>query len=132
MNEKIFKRLMLMLIFMITSFPISANTESRDDSSSSGNGDAVLRQHDEYPDIKRCPSKIILEVVYSDGMLTLISNYYEGAFSLRFENYDTGESHEVSSILVGESIPVQLNYGEYEVKAISEEGIVLSGFMQVY
>lgn len=132
MNAKVLKNLLLMLVIMMTSLSASADSGSSQDTSQNGNGTAVLDLIAHDPKTKRMPSRNRLEIVYADGSLTLFSNYYEGAFSLRFENYDTGESHEVSSILVGESIPVQLNYGEYEVKAISEEGIVLSGFMQVY
>ncbi|MDE5871536.1 MAG: hypothetical protein K2H22_06325 [Muribaculaceae bacterium] len=73
-----------------------------------------------------------MEIFYSDGVLSLLSDYYDGEFSLCFENCESGESHEVSSILVGESVAVELNYGEYVVTAINGDGIMLSGFMQVY
>ena len=78
------------------------------------------------------PSRNVLEVVYADGILTLTSNYYEGGFFLSLENYESGEIHEIPSIQVGQSAPLELNYGEYQVNAVSEDGTALSGFMQVY
>ncbi len=100
--------------------------------SSSSEGEAILYLEKVDPFKKRMPSPNYLEIVYSQGFLTLTSNCYEGHFSLSFTNLDTGESHEVPSIIVGESASISLSNGEYEVAATGPDGLALVGFMQVY
>lgn len=83
------------------------------------------------PKTKRAPSRNFLEIVCSDGTVTLLSETYNGEFSLSFENCESGESYEIPSIYVGESVSFELNVGEYQVDAVSEDGTVLSGVMDV-
>ena len=132
MVAKIYSKFLWMLVVFMASFPLYAESGSSQNSNPPANGSAVLRLQSKYKDIKRMPSANCMEIFYSDGVLSLLSDYYDGEFSLCFENCESGESHEVSSILVGESVAVELNYGEYVVTAINGDGIMLSGFMQVY
>ncbi|MDE7097483.1 MAG: hypothetical protein K2O47_08330, partial [Muribaculaceae bacterium] len=94
-------------------------------------GSAILDLQSRCPRTKRMPSKNHLELIYSDGVLTLLSNYYEGVFSLSFENNESGEYYEIPSIFVGESISFELTSGVYQVDAISTDGTILSGIMEI-
>ncbi|MDE6549641.1 MAG: hypothetical protein K2L22_11655 [Muribaculaceae bacterium] len=108
------------------------SVDSRADNGSSSGGDALLTQQVTNPLRKRMPSRDYLEVMYENGVLSLSSNSYEGNFSLSFINIESGESHEVPSIFVGETISIFLPCGEYEVSAMGSDGLVLHGFMQVF
>ncbi|MDE5997841.1 MAG: hypothetical protein K2G77_06495 [Muribaculaceae bacterium] len=127
---KLKKSIQSIFIGMIamTSFPLMASS----DISARGNGDAILTTKEEDPLRKRMPSRNIMQLIYFDGMLTLTSDYFEGVFSLSFVNYETDDTYEVPSIQVGQSAPLELEYGEYQVNAIGEDGSHLSGFMEVY
>ena len=102
------------------------------DNGSSSGGGAILTQQEENPLRKRMPSRNHLEVMYENEVLTISSESYEGDFSLSFINIESGESHEVSSIFVGETRSIFLPCGEYEVSAKGPDGLVLYGFMQVF
>ena len=132
MNTKIFNRFVLTLAVMLMSLSTFADSGSSQKSNPPANGKAVLSLHKKDPDIKRMPSRNHLDVVYENGMITLLSESYEGDFSLSFINVESGESYEVSSIFVGETISIFLPCGEYEVSAMGPDGLVLSGFMQVF
>lgn len=130
MKSKLIKLILSVFIgiLVLSLFPI----ESRADNGSSSGGDALLTQQVTNPLRKRMPSRNYLEVTYENGVLSLSSESYEGDFSLTFINIEAGESYEVSSIFVGEAISVDLLCGEYEVLAIGPDGLVFSGFMQVF
>lgn len=132
MNTKIFKRIVLMMSIMLISLSAFADSESSQKSNPPANGSAVLLLVRKDPDIKRMPSNNHLDVVYENGILSLLSESYEGDFSLSFINIESGESYEVSSIFVGETISVDLPCGEYEVSAMRSDGLILAGFMQVF
>lgn len=104
---------------------------SRADNHSSAGGDAILTQQEGRPTRKRMPSRNHLDVVYENGILTLLSESYEGEFSLCFENCTSGENYEIPFISVGESVMFELSFGEYEVCAKGEDGLILSGFMEI-
>ncbi len=106
--------------------------ESYADNSSSPGGDAFLTQQEISPRKKRIPSRNYLEVRYENQSLSFLSESYEGEFSLSFTNIETGESYEVPSISVGDSVSFIIPCGEYEVYAIGPDGLILGGFMQVY
>lgn len=129
MIAKILNKLTMFVAIMATTFSVLAEPQT---ANTSANGSAALNRLSHYPKTKRMPSGNVLEVVYTDGILTLESNFYEGPFSLSFENNETGEIYEVSAIYVGQSVPLELKCGEYQVNAIGEDGCVLSGFMQIY
>lgn len=101
------------------------------DNSHSSTGDAILTQQEGRPTRKRMPSRNHLDVVYENGILSLLSESYEGEFSLRFESCFSGESYEIPSISVGESVMFELGFGEYEIIAEGEDGLILSGFMEI-
>ena len=115
-------------VIMFTSVPVIASS----DKSSQSSGDTILTQYENDPLRKRMPSRNFLEVIYLDGFITIDSYYYEGEFSLSLENCESGECYEVSSIQVGESVPLTLPCGEYQVKAVGMAGIVLSGYMEIF
>lgn len=120
--------LSILIVLMALLIPVLTYA---DNGSSSGGG-AILTQQEENPLRKRMPSRNHLEVMYENEVLTISSESYEGDFSLSFINIESGESHEVSSIFVGETISIFLPCGEYEVSAMGSDGLVLYGFMQVY
>lgn len=123
-------KFLLMLALMLTS--ISAVADSGSKPNPSTNGDAVLDLLKEYPDIKRMPSRNHLEVSYANGIVSLTSDFYEGEFSMTFENLESGAIVEVPSISVGEVAPLELTIGEYAVTAIAVDGTTLVGYMEVY
>lgn len=131
MDAKILNKLLVMLVMMLASFSANADSGSSGNTTQ-GNGSAILELQAHSPKSKRMPSRLHLEVVYQDGTVTLLSDFYEGVFSLSFENLETGEAYEVSPILVGGSASLDLGCGEYQVNAIGEDGTLLAGFMQVF
>ena len=131
MNTKIFKRIVLMLTIMLTSLSAFADSGTSQKSNPPASGRAVLDLVRKDPDIKRMPSRNHLDVVYENGILTLLSESYEGEFSLCFENCTSGENYEIPSISVGESVMFELGFGEYEIIAEGEDGLILSGFMEI-
>ena len=122
------KRILLMMIVLFSSISLSAE-ESHGSSSSAGSVRLTCLGKGSIK--KRMPSRTNIDVVYQDGVLTISSDFYEGEFSLSFENCESGESYEIPSIYVGESVPFELNVGEYQVDAIGVDGTVLSGVMDV-
>lgn len=129
MNLKNLKSIFIMMTVLLSSVcAIAADSKSE---SSYNTGSARLTYVGKGSVKKRMPSKYVMEAIYSDGMLTLLSETYEGEFSLSFENCESGESYEVLSIVVGESVLLDLDCGEYEVNAWSEDGTMLSGILEV-
>ena len=125
-------KLLLVAVLMTMSLSALADVQSSGKSNPPANGSAVLKSQSRDPLTKRIPSGLSMEVIYDDGLLTLTSDYYEGGFSLSFENYETSAINEIQSIQIGESVPLSLEIGEYQLTAISEDGTELIGFMQVY
>ena len=119
---------MLFGLLAMTAFPVMADT----DISSPATGDAVLTEEEEDTFRKRMPSRMILQLVYEDGRVSIFSDYFVGEFSLCFESLESGESFYLPSIHVGESLPMQLECGEYDLTAVSEDGTLLYGFLQIY
>lgn len=125
-------RFLLMLALMLTSISAVAESGSSQKPKPSSNGSAVLNLQKKDPDIKRMPSRNCLEVVYAEGIVSLSSDFYEGEFSMTFENLESGAVAEVPSISVGESAPLELTIGEYAITAIAVDGTTLVGYMEVY
>ncbi|MDE6741845.1 MAG: hypothetical protein K2J58_05895 [Muribaculaceae bacterium] len=121
-------RSMLFGLLAVTAFPVMADT----DTSSPATGDAVLTVKNEDTLRKRMPSRMILQLVYEDGRVSIYSDFFVGEFSLRFESQECGDNYYLPSIHVGESAPIQLEYGEYYLTAVAEDGTVLSGCLQIY
>ena len=92
MVAKIFYKLFLVLIVMMASLSISAETDTAHNSTQ-GNGSAVLNTHHERPKDLRMPSRNFLELQYSSGMLSLFYNYYEGDLSILLVNKKNLESN---------------------------------------
>lgn len=126
------KKIFVTVVLMTMSLPALADGQSSGNSNPPANGSAVLKQQSRDPLTKRIPSGLSMEVIYENGILTLTSNHYTGAFSLSFENYETGETYAVPSIQIGESTPLILEIGEYELTVTGEDGTELIGFMQIY
>ena len=68
------------------------------------------------------------------GRLSLFSDTCEGEFSLCIKNTETFETYQVFSITVGESVPLDLECGVYEVNANADnqDGVSLTGYMTVF
>lgn len=133
MKHKINFRLVLLSVFIMAAIPIFADSDSSQNTSpSSKSGDAVLQIKSDKPIIKRSPSKNVLEIIYSDNMLSLTSNYYEGEFTIRFESYETGETVTVPSIFVGDICDIDLDCGEYTVSAERSDGLSFTGYLEIF
>ena len=130
MIAKILNKLTGLAVLLAVTFPVWA--EPSKNSTPSPNGSAVLLLQSKHTNTKRVPSNVSLEIIYSEGILTLSSDYYVGEFSLSFENYETGATYEIPSIQIGGSAPLALEIGEYQLTAVGEDGTVLMGYMQVY
>ena len=124
-NVKIF---IMMTVLLSSMCAIAADSKSE---SSYSTGSARLTYVGKGSVKKRIPTKNVMEVIYCNGMLTLLSDTYEGEFTLTLENAQSGEYYEVSSIVVGESVLLDLSCGEYQVNAWSVGGTILSGIMEV-
>ena len=119
--------------FLVGLFILSASSvmDASDKSNQSG-GDAILTEEGKDPLRKRMPSRNYLEVIYSNGVLSLHSETYEGVFSLQFDSSRSVETYVVPFINVGESVAIELESGIYKVTAEGEGGIVLSGMMELF
>ena len=115
----------------MAAIPIFADSDSSQDSSTSKSGDAVLQKEAQNPKGKRIPSRNVLELIYSDNILSLTSNYYEGEFTIRFESSETGEIVTLPSIYVGDVCIIDLDCGEYTVSAERSDGLSLSGYLEI-
>ncbi len=129
MNANYLKRILILFGVLLMSLTGLAEPSSSDPS---GNGDAVLVIVETNPIKKRIPSRNFLEVTYSEGSLTLSSNFYEGEYSIQFVNIASGESLLIPSISVGETVTFDLIMGEYEIRAENSEGQIFNGFMEVF
>lgn len=132
MIAKTLNKLVLAMAIIAMALPVFAESESSKNSNPPANGSAVLLLQSKHTNIMRMPSSNSIEVVYSNGILTFTSKYYEGEFSLIFENYETGITYEIPSIMIGESAPIDLEIGEYQLIAVGKDETTLIGFMQVY
>lgn len=132
MVAKFSNKLALVFIAFVTAISVWADSGSSQSSEPKAQGNGVLNLQVHHPKGKRMPSINVMEVEYYDGVITLSSNYCEGEFSLSFTNTDSGESNMLPSIQVGQSVALELEYGEYEVTAVGCDGTMLAGFMQVY
>ena len=101
------------------------------DDNSSADSSAILTTVGHGSIRKRIPSKNYLELVYSYGVLTLSSDVYEGEFSLKFANTETGECITIPSIYVGGSINIELPCGVYDVSAIGSDSLSFYGCLEI-
>ena len=131
MSAKFFYRFTLMLIVMMTSFLVMADSAPSQSQSSKTTGSTILYLKTKAPKTKRAPSRNFLEVKCFDGTVTLLSETYNGEFSLSFENCESGECYVIPSICVGESVSFELMVGGYQVDAIGVDATVLTGVMDV-
>lgn len=130
MNAKhLYKFLSLLLIMTMTSLHLSADSGSSQNQNPPANGSALLENKSQNPKLKRIPSKNILELIYSDGMLILYSESYQGVFELSLENCNTLECYEIHSVAIGEPIIINLTSGEYNVTAEDSEGRLFTGVL---
>ena len=126
---KSLKVLLTLIVVGLTSSPL---LEAADNSGGNVPNELVILRPRIPVGRPNAPSPLSLECWYNDGILTLDSNYYVGEFSLCFENYETGATYEIPSIQIGESAPLALEIGEYQLTAVAEDGTELIGFMQIY
>lgn len=127
-------KIILVAVLMTVSLSGFADGQSSGSSNPPANGSAVLRLQNRDPFTKRTPSRLSLEVIYEDGIVSITSDYYyyEGEFAISFENDETGATYEIPSIQIGESAQLTLEIGEYQLTAVAEDGTELIGFMQIY
>lgn len=132
MITKISKKLILVLVVIATIVvPVFADSGSSNTSNPPVNGGAILNLLAKDPRTKRAPSRNCLELVYSDGMITLSSNVYNGEFSLTLENCETGEKIVIPSIYVGESVNIELPCSVYNVSATGADSLSFFGCLEI-
>ena len=131
MNVKFINRFLLILAIVLTSISTFADTGSSSQPNPSSNGSAVLSLQKKDPDIKRMPSRNVLELQYADGMLSLVSNSYEGDFSVVLVDTETAETFVIPFIYVGETISIELSLGVYYVTANSTDGTEFTGTLEI-
>lgn len=131
MNAKNFSKLLLMLAISLMPFLGFADNIPSQDTTPSGSGTGILDLPKKDPDIKRSPSRNHLEVVYETGMLTLLSDTYEGEFSMNLMDSESGFCYEVPSMSIGDSIVLYLPIGEYQVEALSDDGMIFKGLLTI-
>lgn len=127
--KNFYKRLLLVILLMIP-LVVSADSNSSQNPSQ-GNGSAVLNTYDKSTRGLRIPARYYLELHYSNGMMSLESNYYEGEFDILLYNVDTGNSFAISSIFVGNPICMDLEFGNYLVTAKNIDGLNFSGYLEI-
>ena len=131
MNTKKISRILCMVVIIVTSFSVFADSEHPQNSSSSGNGSALLDLQVQSPKTKRVPYRNYIELVYSNGMLFLESNYNEGEFSVLLQNVENCEEYYVPKIEIGESLSYDLSIGEYHVRAVDSMNRVFDGIIDI-
>ncbi|MDE6650370.1 MAG: hypothetical protein K2K45_10625 [Muribaculaceae bacterium] len=130
---KAIKQKKSIVTFLVGLFILSVSSVmNASDRSNQSGGDAILTEEGKDPLRKRMPSRNYLEVIYSNGVISLLSETYEGVFSLQFDSSKSRETYAVPFINVGESAALELESGTYKVTAEGEGGIVLSGTMEVF
>ena len=80
-------------------------------------------------DRKRSPSNLYIEVVYINGNIVLTSVQDELITELRLENSSTGQTYIITSIGIGEVIPIELAPGQYELTAKLLDDNIFWGIM---
>ena len=131
MKSKLLFKSLLMLLLIMISLSARSDDNSNQSTNKHSNGTAILNIQVDEQRIKRMPCKYVLEIQYSDGVLSLFSNYYEGEFSLTLNNIETGESYEIPLLAVGESICIDLEVGEYHVSAVNSMSLLFEGIMEL-
>lgn len=95
-------------------------------------GKSVMTVISQRSKMKRTPSRVNIEVMYADGMVSMTSEYVETVLNLTFTNLYTGESETIPSISIGEYVPMDLETGSYELSAEEPDGGSFSGAMEIY
>lgn len=126
------KKLKVLLTFIVLGLASPTLLEAAENSGVKVPNDIIILHPKEPVGRPNAPSLISIECRCNDGILTLTSDYYEGGFSLSFENYETGAIYKIPSLQIGESVPLALEIGEYQLTAVGEDGTELIGYMQVY
>lgn len=128
MNMKLKSTGLMLLVSLASSISIFSEVkETPKTQSPTKSGEGILRTVGNSPDRKRSPSHNILELYYENGVLTLTSQTQELVLSMQLINSGTTDVQYISEIAIGESIPVNLDYGIYSVSANSSLGAEFSG-----
>lgn len=120
------------MVTSLMSFPVLADTTpSQDCTPTAGSGSGILDLLKGWKPIKRGPSRNHVEVVYENGEVSLISDSYQGDYSMSFVGLESGYCYEVPSMSIGDSIMFYLPIGEYEVEALSDDGMKFKGLLTI-
>lgn len=88
----------------------------------------VLKESMKDPFVNACLHDLI-EIHYANEMISLQSETAEGCFSLQLTDIASSLCHYVPYIFVGESASIDLDSGEYEVRAIDSNGQAYIGLL---
>lgn len=130
-HMKKLRRIFAIMSIVMCWLPGFSTPESKQPSKPTNNGSAILTTVTKGQQIKRAPSKTLLELQYSEGCLTLSSYSYEETFTITATNTSTGTIYTVPSIHTGESIYLVIDNGYYEIMASSTDNRIFFGEMLV-
>ncbi|WP_289772965.1 hypothetical protein [uncultured Duncaniella sp.] len=125
------KKYLLAIAISLISIVGMAQTNTASHDTSTYTGRSILRLVSKGTDRKRLPSNNYIEILYTGGNIILKSGSEEILFELMFENCLTGNIEIIPSIENGESVPVELETGQYELTAKKLDGNIFYGIMVV-
>ena len=77
------KNLVMSVAAFLVALSVYADSDATEQNDGTPYGETVLTTDNKDPKKKRIPSRNVLELIYSDNMLSLMSNCYEGEFTIR-------------------------------------------------
>lgn len=130
MTKQTFQKFMLAFILSMTTFASGfCNPQNQPQANHQKYGDGRLEKYHESPYRKRMPCRDFMEINYTDEMISLQSETAEGCFSLQLTDIASSQCHYITSLFVGENASIDLDCGEYEVRAIDSNGQTYIGLL---
>lgn len=80
---------------------------------------------------KRMPTRDFIDCYYDNGMLTLTSEINISQLSLEIVSTESFQSYTIPAISIDEPVEIDLDYGEYEVIASSEDNTSYRGIILI-
>lgn len=132
MTKQTFQKIMLAFILCMISFVSGyCNQQNQPQSNAKKYGDGSLERIHEGSIRKRMPCHDLMEIHYVNEMISLQSETAEGCFSLQLTDIDSSQCYDITSLVIGESVSIDLDCGEYEVKAIDSNGRIYIGLLTI-
>lgn len=127
------KFLFISFLLAIFSFTVMAGTPpaSSSNPSKGKTGGAVLHKVYTSSIKKRSPSRINIEIEYSDGLIVMNSDNETECLTLEICSTESGECTVITDIYPGEAYEIDLDCGQYDLKATNQDETTYQGIMVI-